>query len=144
MKKIAVFLLMCMMFTLGSAATKKTTSGRKKVTDKEYSGQYIKATNTFTYKKDNLIFKDKLLTYQLQDNSGLLEGIYEFIGQNYGVTDDDIIGLNVKGRVSGDTLIVTKITNYRIPEDKLHKGEDVDPLAVPSNTTQDQSENVGQ
>ena len=81
MKKIAVFLLMCMMFTLGSAATKKTTSGRKKVTDKEYSGQYIKATNTFTYKKDNLIFKDKLLTYQLQDNSGLLEGIYEFIGQ---------------------------------------------------------------
>ena len=87
---------------------------------KKISGQYIKATNTFTYKKDNLVFPDKTLTYELKDNSGLLNGIYEFIGQTYGVTDDDIIGLNVIGRVSGNTFIVTKITNYRIPEEKLN------------------------
>ncbi len=114
MKKIAVFLLMCMLFTIGSAA------GKKRTTDKEYKGQYIKSTNTFTYKKDNLVFPDKTLTYELKDNSGLLNGIYEFIGQTYGVTDDDIIGLNVIGRVSGNTFIVTKITNYRIPEEKLN------------------------
>lgn len=114
MKKITVFLLMCMLFTIGSAA------GKKRTTDKEYKGQYIKSTNTFTYKKDNLVFPDKTLTYELKDNSGLLNGIYEFIGQTYGVTDDDIIGLNVIGRVSGNTFIVTKITNYRIPEEKLN------------------------
>ncbi len=114
MKKIIVFLLMCMLFTIGSAA------GKKRTTDKEYKGQYIKSTNTFTYKKDNLVFPDKTLTYELKDNSGLLNGIYEFIGQTYGVTDDDIIGLNVVGRVSGNTFIVTKITNYRIPEEKLN------------------------
>lgn len=114
MKKITVFLLMCMLFTIGSAA------GKKRTTDKEYKGQYIKSTNTFTYKKDNLVFPDKTLTYELKDNSGLLNGIYEFISQTYGVTDDDIIGLNVIGRVSGNTFIVTKITNYRIPEEKLN------------------------
>ncbi|RRD38251.1 hypothetical protein EII29_10490 [Leptotrichia sp. OH3620_COT-345] len=117
MKKITVFLLMCMLFTIGSAA------GKKKITDKEYNGEYVRSTNTFTYKKDNLIFKDKILTYQLQDNSELLNGIYEFIGQNYGVTDDDIIGLNVVGKVSGGTLVVTKITNYRVPEYKMNNQE---------------------
>lgn len=130
MKKITVFLLMCMLFTIGSAA------GRKKTADKEYNGEYVRSANTFTYKKDNLIFKDKILTYQLQDNSDLLNGIYEFMSREYGVTDDDIIGLNVVGRVSGGTLVVTKITNYRIPEYRMN-GQDA---GIPDNSTDTESE----
>lgn len=136
MKKITVFLLMCMLFTVGSAA------GKKKTADKEYNGEYVKATNTFTYKKDNLIFKDKILTYQLQDNSDLLNGIYEFMSREYGVTDDDIIGLNVVGKVSGGTLVVTKITNYRIPEYRMN-GQDAGNMDY-STETQNEGQNAEQ
>ena len=113
MRKIIVFLLMCMIVTAGLAA------GKKRGVEKAYKGQYIKSTNTFTYKKDNLIFPDKWFTYELQDNSGLLAGIYDFMSRTYGITDEDIIELDVVGRVSGSTLVVTKVTNYRMPEEKF-------------------------
>lgn len=111
MKKLLLIVLMFMMTAIGFSAKKTKTM--------EYEGVYLRATNTFTHKKNNLIFPDKSKTYQVVDKSNLLDGIYEFIGQNYGVTDDDIVGLKLNGTVSGNTLTISKITNYRIPLDKV-------------------------
>lgn len=113
MKKMVLFLLI-MTMAFVSYSAKKT-----KITNKVYTGEYVKSTNTFTYKKDNLVFKDKILYYQLNDNSGTLDLVYNLIGQNYGVTDEDIITLTVSGRVSNGILTVDRIINYRIPEYKL-------------------------
>ena len=113
MKKMILFLLI-MTMAFVSYSAKKT-----KITSKVYTGEYVKSTNTFTYKKDNLVFKDKILYYQLNDNSGTLDLVYNSIGQNYGVTDEDIITLTVSGRVSNGILTVDRIINYRIPEYKL-------------------------
>ena len=113
MKKMILFLLiMTMAFVSYSAKKSKNIS-------KIYTGEYIKSTNTFTYKKNNLVFKDKTLYYQLNDNSGTLDLVYNSIGQNYGVTDEDIITLTVSGKVSNGILTVDRIINYRIPEYKL-------------------------
>ena len=116
MKKMVLFLLI-MTMAFVSYSAKKT-----KITNKVYTGEYVKSTNTFTYKKDNLVFKDKILYYQLNDNSGTLDLVYNSIGQNYGVTDEDIITLTVSGRVSNGILTVDRIINYRIPEYKLPVG----------------------
>lgn len=113
MKKMVLFLLI-MTMAFVSYSAKKT-----KITSKVYTGEYVKSTNTFTYKKDNLVFKDKTLYYQLNDNSGTLDLVYNSIGQNYGVTDEDIITLTVSGKVSNGILTVDRIINYRIPEYKL-------------------------
>ena len=113
MKKMVLFLLI-MTMAFVSYSAKKT-----KITNKVYTGEYVKSTNTFTYKKDNLVFKDKILYYQLNDNTGTLDLVYNSIGQNYGVTDEDIITLTVSGRVSNGILTVDRIINYRIPEYKL-------------------------
>ena len=113
MEKMVLFLLI-MTMAFVSYSAKKT-----KITNKVYTGEYVKSTNTFTYKKDNLVFKDKILYYQLNDNSGTLDLVYNSIGQNYGVTDEDIITLTVSGRVSNGILTVDRIINYRIPEYKL-------------------------
>ena len=113
MKKMVLFLLI-MTMAFVSYSAKKT-----KITNKVYTGEYVKSTNTFTYKKDNLVFKDKTLYYQLNDNSGTLGLVYNSIGQNYGVTDEDVITLTVSGRVSNGILTVDRIINYRIPEYKL-------------------------
>ena len=113
MKKMVLFLLI-MTMAFVSYSAKKT-----KITSKVYTGEYVKSTNTFTYKKDNLVFKDKILYYQLNDNSGTLNLVYNSIGQNYGVTDEDIITLTVSGKVSNGILTVDRIINYRIPEYKL-------------------------
>ena len=103
---------MTMAFVSYSAKKSKNIS-------KIYTGEYIKSTNTFTYKKNNLVFKDKTLLYQLNDNSGTLDLVYNAIGQSHGVTEDDIITLTVSGRVSNGILTVDRIINYRIPEYKL-------------------------
>ena len=113
MKKMVVFLLIMTMAFVSYSAKKL-----KNIT-KTYTGEYVKSTNTFTYKKDNLVFKDKTLYYQLNDNSGTLDLIYNSIGQSHGVTDNDIVTLTVSGRVSNGILTVDRIINYRIPEYKL-------------------------
>ena len=38
---------------------------------------------------------------------------------DYGVTDNQTIGLKVVGRVINGALVVDKIENYRIPEENL-------------------------
>ena len=113
MKKMILFLLiMTMAFVSYSAKKSKNIS-------KIYTGEYIKSTNTFTYKKNNLVFKDKTLLYQLNDNSGTLDLVYNAIGQSHGVTEDDIITLTVSGKVSNGVLTVDRILTYRSPEYKL-------------------------
>ena len=114
MKKILLMAMMLIMSTIGLAASKA------KVTNKTYEGDYIRSTNTFVYEKNNLIFPNKVLNYTLKDDTGLLDQIYDFIGQKYGVTTEDAVVFNVEGTVSKDgVLTVKKIINYRIPEYKL-------------------------
>ena len=127
MKKL-LLVMMLMMSVLGMAAkktipkaAKKSKTVKIKNKDKVYVGEYTRSTNTFTYIKDNLVFPNKTIVYTLQDESGLLDGIYNFISSKYGVTDDDIITLKVTGTISKDGILTAKrITNYRIPDYRLH------------------------
>ena len=116
MKKLLLVLFaLCTIFTTGFAA--------KKITSRTYDGEYVRAFNTFTYRKDNLIFPDKTLSYTLQDDSNLIDGIYNFMSSDYGVTEDQTVGLKVIGRVVNGVLIVDKIENDRIPEENLRARE---------------------
>ena len=94
---------------------------KKRDNSKTYVGEYMKSTNMFVYKKDNLVFKDKRLVYQLQDESGTLELIYNSIGNSHGVTEDDLVTLVVSGKVVNGVLVVDRILNYRIPEGRLSR-----------------------
>ena len=132
MKKLLLTIMMLMMSVIGFSKTK--------ITDKTFKGEYTRSTNTFTYVKDNLIFPNKTLTYTVKDNTGLLDQIYEFMGQKYGVDDSDFVTFDVKGTVSKDGILtIKKIVNYQIPELKLHAAEFG---ITPSNTdtTQENSE----
>ena len=115
MKKILLMAIMLIMSTIGLAASKV------KVTNKTYEGDYVRSTNTFVYEKDNLIFPNKVINYTVKDDTGLLDQIYDFMGQKYGVAAEDSVTFNVQGTVSKDkVLTIKKITNYRIPEHRLH------------------------
>ena len=45
------------------------------------------------------------------------------MSSDYGVTEDQTIGLKVVGRVINGVLVVDKIENYRIPEENLRARE---------------------
>jgi hypothetical protein len=116
MKKILLVVIMLITSVIGLSKTK--------ITDKTLKGEYTRGTNTFTYIKDNLVFPNKVLTFTVKDNSGLLDKIYEFMMKNYGVDDSDLVTLDVKGTVSKDgVLTIKKIVNYQIPEYKLHAAD---------------------
>ena len=115
MKKIIGFLLVCLFVVSCSSL-----SGKKGILDKTLQGTYVKTTNTFTYKKNNLVFKDQNISYQLVDKTGLLDGIYTFMSNDYGVDNSDKVGLKITGHVVDKTTFeVTKIVNYQIPKEKL-------------------------
>ena len=140
MKKILLMVMMLTISVIGTAA--------KKTVNKTFEGQYTKSTNTFTYVKDNLVFPNKVITYTVKDDSGLLDQIYNFISEKYGVTDTDIIVLNVNGTISNKTGLVTikKINNYQVPEDRLHASEYETPASTNSsnneNTVNDDASNL--
>ena len=115
MKRILLFLLLSVLFLSACSTLKKG-----KAAGNTYEGEYIKSLNTFTYKKDNLVFKDKKLSYTVIDESGTLDLIYDSIGSNYEVTDNDIVTLKVSGTVSNGILTIKRVLNYRIPEYKLN------------------------
>lgn len=133
MKKIFVIIMLFAICVIGISATKdqqfkipkakaaKTKTKKLKTTDKNYEGEYLRATNTFVYTKDNLVFPNKVISYTVKDESGLLDGIYNFAAEKYGVTEADLIGLNVSGTISKKDKVITikKITNYQIPKDKI-------------------------
>ena len=132
MKKILLMVMMLAISVIGTAA--------KKSISKTFEGQYTESTNTFTYVKDNLVFPNKVITYTVKDDSGLLDQIYNFISEKYGVTDTDIIVLNVNGTISNKTGLVTikKIINYQVPEDRLHASE----YETPASTNSSNNENT--
>ena len=127
MKKILLTAMMLMMSVIGTAA-------KSKAANKSFKGDYSRSTNTFIYIKDNLVFPNKTLNYTVKDSTGLLDRIYDFIGQKYGVTDEDIVNLDVNGVVSKDgVLTIQRINNYRIPEYKLHPELGSGYTSTPSN-----------
>lgn len=132
MKKLLLLIMMLVMSVIGTAA--------KKNANKPFEGQYVRSTNTFTYVKDNLVFPNKTINYTVKDDSGLLDQIYNFIGQKYGVTDTDVVVLDVEGTASNKNGVITikKITNYQIPEDRLHPFEFETPSSTTTNTTNDE------
>ena len=134
MKKLLLLIMMLVMSVIGTAA--------KKTLNKSFEGQYVRSTNTFTYVKDNLVFPNKTINYTVKDDSGLLDQIYNFIGQKYGVTDTDVIVLDVEGTASNKNGVITikKITNYQIPEDRLHPFEFETPSSTTTNTTNDETD----
>ena len=133
MKKLLLLIMMLVMSVIGTAA--------KKNANKPFEGQYVRSTNTFTYVKDNLVFPNKTINYTVKDDSGLLDQIYNFIGQKYGVTDTDVVVLDVEGTASNKNGVITikKITNYQIPEDRLHPFEFETPSSTTTNTTNDET-----
>ncbi|WP_369715629.1 hypothetical protein [Leptotrichia alba] len=132
MKKILLMAIMLIMSTIGLAANK--------VINQTYEGDYIRSTNTFVYEKDNLVFPNKVLNYTVKDDTGLMDQIYNFIGQKYGVTDEDSVVFNIQGTVSKDNVLtVKKIINYRIPEHRLHPS-DTSTTSVPSTDTESSSQ----
>ena len=96
----------------------KEEKQKQKTAAKEFEGQYLKATNT------------------LNDQTGLIDGIYQFMAEKYGVSDMDLVTFKVSGTVSKDgVLTVSKIRNYRIPEDKLYQnGGYIDGGYIPTTT----------
>ena len=105
MKKLLLMAMMLIMSTIGLAANKAI--------NRVYEGDYSRSTNTFVYEKDNLIFPNKLLNYTVKDDTGLLDGIYDFMAKKYGVTSEDSVTFNVQGIVSKDgVLTIKKIINY--------------------------------
>ena len=141
MKKILLTAMMLMISVIGTAA-------KSKAANKSYKGDYSRSTNTFIYIKDNLVFPNKTLNYTVKDSTGLLDRIYDFIGQKYGVTDEDIVNFDVNGVVSKDgVLTIQRINNYRIPEYKLHpelgytapSNSDVAPVTAPQEDSLDNS-----
>ena len=83
-----------------------------------------------------MVLPNKKVTYTLNDQTGLIDGIYQFMAEKYGVSDMDLVTFKVSGTVSKDgVLTVSKIRNYRIPEDKLYQnGGYIDGGYVPTTT----------
>lgn len=140
MKKIFIIVMLFAICVIGISATKdkklkipkakaaKTKTQKLKTADKNYEGEYFRATNTFIYTKDNLIFPNKVTSYTVKDESGLLDGIYNFAAEKYRVTDSDLIGLKVSGTISKKDKVITikKITNYQIPRSRILGEETVE------------------
>ena len=116
MRKIVLFLLMCTVFTFGFSAKNQT----KKIVTKVFTGDYIKASNTFTYKKDNLIFPDKTVIYTVKPMDGSIERIFNYLKLNYEVKENQKINLEIIGRVTSEGILeVYKVNNYIIPEENM-------------------------
>ena len=82
--------------------------------------KYKKEIEELDIRKNNLIFKDQNISYQLVDKTGLLDGIYTFMSNDYGVDNSDKVWLKITGHVVDKTTFeVTKIVNYQIPKEKL-------------------------
>lgn len=114
--------MMLMTFTVTFSATKeKKLKKEKQAVYKIYEGSYERASNTFVYKKDNLVFPDKTIKYQVVDQNNSFPRVYDFLGNNYGVTNNDKVEFTVVATVNKGVLYVWQVQNYRVPENKLEK-----------------------
>ncbi len=131
MKKLSIFLILLLLMSCSSAnkknskktQTSKTTTAAAeapKPVGQIREGQYYPATGVFVYKKDRLILKDKEISYNLVDNTGLLENIVQKVTDKFDVQSYEYINLEVQGEIKEGTIYVNRIVNYRAPEDRYH------------------------
>ena len=130
MKKLSIFLILLLLMSCSSAnkkSTKKTTTSTTttataapKPVGPVRTGQYYPSTGVFVYKKDRLILKDKEISYNLVDNTGLLEDIVEKLTEKFDIQSYEYINLEVQGDIKDGTIYVERIVNYRAPEDRYH------------------------
>ena len=136
MKKLSIFLILLLVLSC-SSTNKKTTETSKttptetvetkpKLTGPIRAGQYYHSTGVFVYKKDRILLKDKEIHYNLVDETGLIEGIYENLKAKFDIKDYEYINLERQGEIKGDTFYVKKIINYRAPEDRYTEGATIE------------------
>lgn len=119
MKRIVVFLLMCCTIFSFSASKKETTKPKKEKAPvyKIYEGEYIKSSNTFSFKKNNLIFPNKTVIYKVIDVDNSIENVYSFLRNDYEVRDNQKVKLEVIGLIRNGALEVYRVNNYTVPEE---------------------------
>lgn len=127
MKKLSIFLILLLLMSCSSAnkkSSKKTQTPAAAATEVQKSmgsvraGQYYPATGVFVYKKDRLILKDKEISYNLVDNTGLLENIVQKVTDKFDVQSYEYVNLEIQGDIKEGTIYVNRIVNYRAPEDR--------------------------
>lgn len=130
MKKLSVFLILLLVLSCSSTnkKTAKKAEGTKtkteavveapKATGPVRAGQYYPSTGVFIYKKDRIILKDKEISYNLVDNTGLLEVISDKLTSEFDLQSYEYINLEVQGEIKDGTIYVDRIVNYRAPEDR--------------------------
>ena len=81
----------------------------------------LKADRVYKYTR-NIIEKHKKEGHLIIFISGSPDFLVKEMAEKYGVSDMDLVTFKVSGKVSKDgVLTVSKIRNYRIPEDKLYQ-----------------------
>ena len=127
MKKLSIFLILLLLMSCSSAnkkSSKKTQTPAAAATEVQKSmgsvraGQYYPATGVFVYKKDRLILKDKEISYNLVDNTGLLENIVQKVTDKFDIQSYEYVNLEIQGDIKEGTIYVNRIVNYRAPEDR--------------------------
>lgn len=119
MKKIVIFMLMCLTATITFSARKVDKNTKKPIVYTVYEGKYDRATNTFTYKKDNLIFPDKIKSYEIVDQNKSLDRIYTFLKSDYELKDNQVVEMEIVGRIESGKMLLWQVQNYRVPEENL-------------------------
>ncbi len=127
MKKLSIFLILLLLMSCSSAnkkSSKKTQTPAAAAAEVQKSmgpvraGQYYPATGVFVYKKDRLILKDKEISYNLVDNTGLLENIVQKVTDKFDIQSYEYVNLEIQGDIKEGTIYVNRIVNYRAPEDR--------------------------
>ena len=62
--------------------------------------------------------KDKEISYNLVDNTGLLENIVQKVTDKFDVQSYEYVNLEIQGDIKEGTIYVNRIVNYRAPEDR--------------------------
>ena len=126
MKKLSIFLILLLLMSCSSANKKNSKKTQTPAAAAEVQkpagpvreGQYYPATGVFVYKKDRLILKDKEISYNLVDNTGLLENIVQKVTDKFDVQSYEYVNLEIQGDIKEGTIYVNRIVNYRAPEDR--------------------------
>ena len=126
MKKLSIFLILLLLMSCSSANKKNSKKTQTPAAAAEVQkpagpvreGQYYPATGVFVYKKDRLILKDKEISYNLVDNTGLLDNIVQKVTDKFDIQSYEYINLEVQGDIKEGTIYVNRIVNYRAPEDR--------------------------
>ena len=128
MKKLSIFLILLLLMSCSSANKKNSKKTQTPAAAAEVQkpagpvreGQYYPATGVFVYKKDRIILKDKEISYNLVDNTGLLDNIVQKVTDKFDIQSYEYINLEVQGDIKEGTIYVNRIVNYRAPEDRYH------------------------